>query len=223
MTSKEEFVKYLSSVNTYGRKYASSTVYTYGQSIELISSDIKYHLENSFTSLFNITDIEILSIYFDQLYSIPKVINEEKIQRNRKTNAFKRYIEFCRTIEVSNFNVNQPDLNEVYQLRTEGGRKVVISKVAERDLALRSDAIKIHGTTCFGCGFNFEKAYGSIGDGFIEIHHITPLSTYNKSKIVDASRDLMPLCSNCHRMVHRKKNYVLSLEELKKIISHNNN
>lgn len=214
MITKEEFTQYLTSLN----KYATTTVYTYGQSIDLISSDIITHLESNFKSLFEINDVEILNNYFERLYSIPKIIKDEETQRNRKKNAFKRYIEFCENIEKNNFNINQPILEDVFESRSEGGKKVVVSKIAERDLSLRISAIKIHGTNCFGCGFNFENKYGQIGKRFIEIHHVVALSTYEKSKKIDPYTDLIPLCSNCHRIVHRKRNYVLSLLELRDIL-----
>lgn len=219
MTTREDFTNYLSQVIINNRKYASSTVYTYGQSIELISTDIKNYLKENIKSLFYITDIEILNNYFERLYSIPEIKKEEEIQRKRKTNAFKRYIEFCETLEQNNFDINQPELDDLSESKTEGGKKIIISKIAERDSQLRLLAIKIHGTTCFGCNFDFKEKYGKLGEGFIEIHHITLLSSYNEKKTTNPKTDLIPLCSNCHRMVHRKKNYVLSLSELKKVIN----
>ncbi|MCY1053301.1 hypothetical protein OWI74_13710, partial [Mammaliicoccus sciuri] len=47
----------------------------------------------------------------------------------------------------------------------------------ERNQALRNEAIKIHGTTCKVCGFDFKDKYGDLGEGFIEIHHLKPKST----------------------------------------------
>jgi 5-methylcytosine-specific restriction protein A len=77
--------------------------------------------------------------------------------------------------------------------------------------------LKIHGITCLACGFNFQEVYGGHGEGYIEIHHIYPLAARKNSKSVNPKTDLIPLCSNCHRMVHRKKE-VLSVDELKKLI-----
>lgn len=99
------------------------------------------------------------------------------------------------------------------EARTEGGEHVYISIRRERDPQLRDDALAIHGFDCMGCGFNFEKAYGDLGKGFIEVHHIVPLADAGKS-ITDPSTDLIVLCSNCHRMVHRKRCLCLSLDEL---------
>lgn len=89
----------------------------------------------------------------------------------------------------------------------------------ERNPNLRKKAIEIHGVTCKGCGFNYEEMYGEIGKGFIEIHHIKPMSSIKEEIIVDPKTDLVPLCSNCHKMVHRKKEKILTIEELKRLIS----
>lgn len=100
---------------------------------------------------------------------------------------------------------------------TEGKRLYYYTSKYERKKSNRDAAIKAHGTTCFGCGFNFEDHYGERGKGFIEIHHIKPLHSLDQEVEVNAESDLIPLCSNCHRMVHRRKKEILTLEELKKI------
>lgn len=99
---------------------------------------------------------------------------------------------------------------------TEGGKKVVTSNVYERQPSLRSFAVKIHGLECSACGFNFERQYGNWGKGFIEVHHIKPLSEIDGEETeTNPEKDLTVLCANCHRMVHRKKGITLSIEELK--------
>lgn len=100
------------------------------------------------------------------------------------------------------------------EAKTEGGEKVYISVRRERDPQLRDDALAIHGLDCMACGFNFEKTYGPVGKGFIEVHHVVPLADAGKS-ITDPATDLIVLCANCHRIVHRKRGYCLSLDELK--------
>lgn len=57
---------------------------------------------------------------------------------------------------------------------------------------------------CEACGFDFEKVYGERGKDFIECHHTKPVSELSpgeKTKLAD----LVMLCSNCHRIVHRRK------------------
>ena len=75
----------------------------------------------------------------------------------------------------------------------------------ERDPKNRSDAVKIHGTVCQACGFDFEKTYGEIGKDYIEVHHIKPLCEREGAEGVNAATDLICVCANCHRMIHRRK------------------
>lgn len=88
----------------------------------------------------------------------------------------------------------------------------------ERDPELRRAAIRAHGTCCMGCGFSFADAYGEWGVGFIEVHHLNPVSALGGASQVRADKDLVVLCSNCHSVVHRRKNQPLSMQELKSII-----
>ena len=100
--------------------------------------------------------------------------------------------------------------------KTEGGVKVVISVRHERNITLRNLAFKIHGCDCAVCGFNFAATYGDWGEGFGEVHHLSPVSEANGSKRkVHPATDLVVLCPNCHRMIHRKKGVTLTVEELK--------
>ena len=100
--------------------------------------------------------------------------------------------------------------------RTEGGKTVYISYKRERDPALRSDALDIHGYNCAVCQFDFAKAYGRWGDGYAEVHHLIQLGGANSiERETDPLTDLTVLCANCHRMVHRKRGTALTIDELK--------
>lgn len=71
---------------------------------------------------------------------------------------------------------------------------------------------------CDICGFSFMEKYGNIGDGFIEAHHILPLHKLGQATITKED-DLIFVCSNCHRMLHRT-NSVLDYTKLQNIIQH---
>ena len=87
----------------------------------------------------------------------------------------------------------------------------------ERDSRNRAKAIVFHGNTCLGCGFSFDSVYTpEHARGYIEVHHIHPLSA--GPRIVDPYSDLIPLCANCHRMVHRRSDDWLSLRELQQLL-----
>jgi 5-methylcytosine-specific restriction protein A len=103
----------------------------------------------------------------------------------------------------------------------EGGVSLRLVNYFERNPELRVAAIRIHGMTCQACGFNFESKYGEHGKDFIEVHHINPVSRNLEKKNVDPNKDLVVVCSNCHRMIHRNKMKILSLEDLQKLIKKN--
>ena len=87
----------------------------------------------------------------------------------------------------------------------------------ERDPRNRARAIVFHGSRCLGCGFSFDDVYTpEHARGYVEVHHIHSLS--EGPRVVDPYEDLIPLCANCHRMVHRRGDDWLSLEELRQLI-----
>ena len=100
------------------------------------------------------------------------------------------------------------------EARTEGGQKVFTLVRPERNRKLRETALALHGYDCMSCGFNFEEFYGEIGKGFIEVHHVVPLAKAGVRE-TDAENDLVVLCANCHRMVHRRQGICLSLNEIR--------
>ncbi|MGB8476364.1 MAG: DUF3578 domain-containing protein [Candidatus Acidiferrum sp.] len=77
-------------------------------------------------------------------------------------------------------------------------------KRIERNASLARKVKKLRGFACEVCGVNFQKRYGSIGEGYIEAHHLKPLSSLNGAKVaMNPEADFAVLCANCHRMVHR--------------------
>lgn len=71
---------------------------------------------------------------------------------------------------------------------------------------------------CCICGFDFYQVYGDLGKGYIECHHVKPISEYRKGDTTRAE-DLALVCPNCHRMLHRHKP-LLTPDELKEIMRH---
>ena len=106
-----------------------------------------------------------------------------------------------------------------FRTKREGRREVVYATRYERSPILRKRAIQIHGTTCMACNFNFYEFYGERGKDYIEVHHLIPLSTLDEEFEINPVTDMAVVCSNCHRMIHRERNNILSIAELKQIIS----
>lgn len=113
----------------------------------------------------------------------------------------------CSRIQIAN--------NAIFE---EGARFSVISTAVERNPYARAKCIDVHGCSCAACGFDFEKTYGEIGRGFIHVHHLVDLATKKDVHTVDPEKDLIPLCPNCHSMVHKEKP-AMSIKKLKSIIA----
>jgi len=103
----------------------------------------------------------------------------------------------------------------------EGATKVVTVNKYERDAKARKRCIAHFGCECQVCGFDFEKVYGDLGKGYIHVHHIVPLSEIGEEYEVNPEKDLVPLCPNCHAMIHRTQS-AKSLCDLKLKINKNN-
>lgn len=80
--------------------------------------------------------------------------------------------------------------------------RVTVSK-HERDKRAPKACLDHYGPRCQACGIDFGEAYGTLGDGFIDVHHIRELSTLGPGYHIDPVSDLRPICPNCPPMVHQ--------------------
>lgn len=101
---------------------------------------------------------------------------------------------------------------------SEGKRKQREVSFFARNAALVAKAKQVRGTVCECCGFDFSSVYGGLGSNYIECHHLNPLSERPPQAWDEDIRttidDVRMLCSNCHRMIHRRRP-ALTVEELK--------
>ncbi|MBT9450215.1 HNH endonuclease [Akkermansia glycaniphila] len=190
--------------------------------INAIKNKISNYLQNEKIlahnhTLFHINDPALL-FAIQHGFELSESFRESNIiGHNMYSCALGHYIQFIHSYTKDNPSSIIKEQTALI-VRTEGGRRVVVSTLIERNPALRNAAIAIHGTTCLGCGFNFGETYGTYGEGYIEIHHVYPLGKETRYVKTSVATDLIPLCSNCHCMVHHKKDYVLSLNELQMIL-----
>ena len=100
----------------------------------------------------------------------------------------------------------------------EGLKRTVTVNSYERNSKARQLCVKHWKAVCAVCTFDFEKTYGEIGKGFIHVHHLTPVSQIGKAYQVDPINDLIPVCPNCHSMLHRQEP-PLTIDELKTLLN----
>ena len=100
----------------------------------------------------------------------------------------------------------------------EGKSLLVPVTVYERSERCRLACIKHYGCwKCQICGFDFFESYGEIGKEFIHVHHLNLLCTLEKEHLVNPITDLLPVCPNCHSMLH-KRTPPFSPEELRETL-----
>lgn len=111
------------------------------------------------------------------------------------------------------------EVNEKYQ---EGSVKSVLVNKYERNPIAKKKCIEHFGTQCQICGFKFSEKYGAIFENKIHVHHIKPIAEIGEEYEIDPIKDLIPVCPNCHMILHSKgKNEVYSVDEVKKMIKNN--
>ncbi|MGJ1225347.1 HNH endonuclease [Sphingobacterium siyangense] len=108
---------------------------------------------------------------------------------------------------------SQPSIKGI----SEGTIKSVYCKRYERSSYARNLCIEHHGCSCAVCGLSFEEYYGNIGSGYIHVHHLESISSKQGEYLIDPINDLIPVCANCHSMLH-KRIPAFTVEELKKQI-----
>jgi len=120
-----------------------------------------------------------------------------------------------------NYQNNIQELSQDDDAFSEGKKLLKKHLQIERNVSLISAAKKrflaSHGHLyCEICGFDFQSIYGKLGEGFIEAHHMKPVSEMKEG---DKTRieDIIMVCSNCHSMIHRKKPW-LKADELKSLL-----
>ena len=123
--------------------------------------------------------------------------------------------------QVVNEDVYDVDYPEDDEKLYEGALITVKANKYERNQKARKECVAKKGYHCLVCGRDFESTYGEIGRGFIHVHHLTPISTIGQEYELNVDTDLVPVCPNCHYMLHRK-NPPYTIEELKDILAKQN-
>lgn len=101
----------------------------------------------------------------------------------------------------------------------EGAIRQVTVNSYERNPEARRRCIEHYGLICNACKFNFGEKYGEVAEGYIQVHHLKPLSDIQQEYEVDPIADLRPICANCHAVIHLGGK-TRSIEEIKSMLRH---
>lgn len=120
------------------------------------------------------------------------------------------WFEFLSSNMINSFQAN---FNAAY---SEGRMQMSFSTSYERNPVARKICLEHYGYDCQVCGINFENQYGEIGKKFIHIHHLNPIGSSGIQK-VDPKKDLIPVCPNCHAMLHQQTP-PYNIEDMKRMV-----
>ena len=117
---------------------------------------------------------------------------------------------------IKNSFISNDVVTEVKETFREGKSKDITQTRYERNPEARKRCLTHYGYSCRVCDFNFEEYFGEVGKGFIHVHHINQISEIRKEYEIDPIRDLIPVCPNCHAMIHSKRP-AFTIEKIKKV------
>ena len=180
-------------------------------------------IQDKFTRQFNLTTDQFDQLVFNtskgksemlaEVFFEHSVDEEDRMLISAYFSSQERVNEDNALAQEFNFDVGSKEFKE-------GKLRLLTHRVRERNTQLIATAKKhwsqLHNGNikCSVCDFSFFEKYGIIGRDFIEAHHIIPLSKLD-SDIKTKVSDLLPVCSNCHRMIHRV-NPMVSITQFKR-------
>ncbi len=208
---KELFIKFM---DEQGLSERTKNHYNNGLTSRIKKFAQKYCKD--FVSIYHLKKDEAVKL-MNLLENDKEFIDYYKKSNGSPISAFHKYREFLdyNDNELLNYIVGATDDsvadNPIYNKKI----SVWVDRY-ERDKKERDKCIAEKGLNCYVCGMNFEDRYGELGRDFIHVHHIEFLSKQGK----DVSENLIPVCPNCHAMLHKKQNgNTIEYEELREIVN----
>ena len=141
----------------------------------------------------------------------------KKVLKNTPGHMYFTIEDFLNNNEIIYRDKKDDNINSREKEFLEGKTISIKVNKYERNVQARKECLKYYGYKCSICGFDFKEYYGDIGNEIIEVHHRKALSEIKEGYLVDPIKDLVPVCSNCHTVLHSRKPYY-SVEELKIIL-----
>ena len=206
----KEFTNYLTTVK--GLKAPRHQTESLERRVQIF---IRECINPDFTCVYDCQDAEFLKSVVEKIRGDNDWSVYNKRHVGTLTSSLNHYIDFLEYKGIIKPDFKSPDEYK------EGRVSYVHAVGYERNQDARKACIAHYGCKCSICGFDFEKIYGEdIGKDFIEVHHIVPIHERKGEYKVDPIRDLRPLCSNCHSMIHRR-NPVYAPEEISDFLKKN--
>lgn len=124
--------------------------------------------------------------------------------------------------ELIGYDVLEDGTGTAEEPAFEGAVLESVVRRRERNPRNRLLCIRLHGEKCLACGTEPKRRYGDVAGAIIEVHHLEALSLLAEPRPYDPATDLVPLCPNCHRVVHTRRPVPIPVEELKALLEAGN-
>lgn len=212
----------------------------------IIPNTLNDYFGTEYESIYDITGIDAVEEFRRKIKAHPILKNIDMSAEPRYTEVLKWYRLFLKALNAGIVSISipgesddtnnssctivaerhvmpKPTVETTIYLEGEAG-ETQPTELRKRNKILRQACINYYKTlhgghiVCECCGFDFIKAY-DLNDEYIEIHHRFPFSQTEGEHSVNSQTDLVPLCANCHRMIHHGqggKGNCMTLEELKR-------
>lgn len=183
------------------------------------------HYAGAIKNILSWVDVDILDITDSQSFDGFKesalkdstFISRDSIGNNMYSVALNHFGGFI-AAEISEESIIYPEVLKSMNL-IEGAKKQITINAYERNPAARKACIMHYGAVCLVCGFNFQKAYGDDFEGIIHVHHIKPLNEITQEYVIDPIMDMVPVCPNCHLVIHSKPSGIYTIDEVKSFLN----
>lgn len=192
-----------------------------------LTSYIHKHRQGFFASIYECTDHR----FYDDIRNHIAIHQEMRKEDDASGHLYSLHLKtFSQFLESKAFkNLFKQRINiegsaastpgNSFRVETEGERKHIDkeTEVIRRNPKLRQQCLDKYGYQCQCCGMDFAEIYGEeLGANFIEVHHLQAISTYEIDGIPESFvENLVPLCSNCHSMIHHINESEHPLKELR--------
>jgi|SaaInlStandDraft_3_1057020.scaffolds.fasta_scaffold15101_2 5-methylcytosine-specific restriction protein A len=169
----------------------------------LLANALVAQLEQNYDVKINGSDITNCVVSLDfRLQVIRSYVNQHDSTHIRKTAELIMIPMIAAIAELIGYEDLTMPVNETI---IEGVLSQSLIRKRERNPRNRLLCLSIHGELCDTCGLDPKAIYGSELGSILEVHHIEPLSEAKSPKAYDPKTDLIPLCPNCHRAIHKRK------------------
>ena len=178
-------------------------------SVRVIRRYLSKDLDRQYNLFEVVTEKEFNEI-MNLIHSNENTLNKYKSGNHQYSRGIKLYQEFLTS--------NEAKCKSVKHIIDEGeflegqALEVTLTKY-ERNREARRICLAQKGTSCAICRFNAAEVYGERFKGKIHVHHVVPISEIAEEYLIDIEEDLVPVCANCHMIIH-SKNPPYTIEEV---------